>query len=46
VIYGTGWAAKFIPLLGKIMSQLTLDGKTPYDISPFQLRYKYFNALV
>ena len=46
VIYGTGWAAKFIPLLGKIMSQLILDGKTPYDISPFQLGYKYFNALI
>jgi sarcosine oxidase/sarcosine oxidase/L-pipecolate oxidase len=46
VIYGTGWAAKFIPLLGKIMSQLTLDGSTPYDIAPFQLGYKYFNAIV
>jgi len=46
VIYGTGWAAKFIPLLGKIMSQLTLDGSTPYDIEPFKLGYKYFNAIV
>lgn len=46
VIYGTGWAAKFIPLLGKILSDLALDGKTPYNIEPFQLGYKYFTSLV
>lgn len=42
VIYGTGWAAKFIPLLGKIISQLIIDGSTTYNIKPFQLGYKYF----
>lgn len=45
VIYGTGWAAKFIPLLGKILADLALDGKTPYNIAPFQLGYKYFTSL-
>jgi sarcosine oxidase/sarcosine oxidase/L-pipecolate oxidase len=45
VIYGTGWAAKFIPLLGKILSDLALDGKTCYNIAPFRLGYKYFTAL-
>ncbi|MFD1817823.1 sarcosine oxidase [Pseudarcicella hirudinis] len=46
VIYATGWAAKFIPLLGEILSQLTLDGTTPYDIEPFQLGYKYFKSIL
>lgn len=45
VIYGTGWAAKFIPLLGRILSDLALDGKTPYNIAPFRLGYKYFTSL-
>lgn len=45
VIYGTGWAAKFIPLLGRILADLALDGKTPYDIAPFQLGDKYFTSL-
>ena len=46
VIYGTGWAGKFIPLLGKVMSDLALDGKTSYNIIPFQLGNKYFKSLV
>lgn len=46
VIYATGWAAKFIPLLGEILSQLALDGTTPYDIEPFQLGYKYFKSIL
>jgi glycine/D-amino acid oxidase-like deaminating enzyme len=45
VIYATGWAGKFVPFLGKILSQLTLDGSTPYDISHFKLGHKYFKAL-
>lgn len=45
VVYATGWAAKFTPFLGKIMSDLTLDGHTDFDITPFQLGYKYFLAL-
>ncbi|HEY4243283.1 MAG TPA: FAD-dependent oxidoreductase [Kofleriaceae bacterium] len=38
VVYATGWAAKFVPLLGRILSDLALDGKTPFDISQFCLR--------
>ncbi len=45
VVYATGWAAKFTPLLGKILSDMALDGKSDYDISNFQLGYKFFRAL-
>lgn len=45
VVYATGWAAKFTPFLGKIMSDLALDGHTDFDITPFRLGYKYFLAL-
>ncbi|WP_018628610.1 FAD-dependent oxidoreductase [Niabella aurantiaca] len=45
VIYGTGWAAKFIPFLGKLLADMALDGKTDYDIAPFQLGLKYFTSL-
>lgn len=45
VLYATGWAAKFTPFLGKIMSDLVLDGYTDFDITPFQLGYKFFRAL-
>ena len=45
VLYGTGWAAKFTPFLGKIMSDLALDGHTDFDITPFQLGRKYFKSL-
>lgn len=37
VVCATGWAGKFIPLLGRILSELALDGKTTYDIQPFQV---------
>lgn len=37
VMYATGWAGKFIPLMGKILCDLTLTGKTEYDISNFKL---------
>lgn len=37
VMYATGWAGKFIPLMGKILSDLILTGKTAYDISNFKL---------
>lgn len=36
VLCATGWAAKFIPSLGKILSDLALDGKTCFDISQFR----------
>lgn len=45
VLYATGWAAKFTPFLGKIMSDLALDGHTDFDITPFRLGRKYFKAL-
>lgn len=46
VVYATGWAAKFTPFLGKIMSDLALDGYTDFDISPFQLGQNYFRKLI
>ncbi|HLU94101.1 MAG TPA: FAD-dependent oxidoreductase [Membranihabitans sp.] len=45
VIYATGWAAKFIPLLGKILADLAIDGHTSYDIAPFRLGAQYFTSL-
>ncbi|MGZ4158209.1 MAG: FAD-dependent oxidoreductase, partial [Bacteroidia bacterium] len=45
VVYGTGWAGKFVPLMGKILSDLSLDGKTKYDISPFRLGNKFFKQI-
>ncbi|MEO8254301.1 MAG: FAD-dependent oxidoreductase, partial [Flavobacterium sp.] len=45
VLYATGWAAKFTPYLGKIMADLALDGHTDFDITPFQLGYKFFKAI-
>lgn len=45
VIYGTGWAGKFVPLMGKILSDLTLKGKTKYDISKFRLGDKFFKQI-
>lgn len=45
VIYVTGWAGKFVPFLGKILSDLTLDGKTPVDISHFKFGDTYFKPL-
>lgn len=45
VIYATGWAAKFTPYLGKILSDLALDECTNFDISPFKLGDSFFKAL-
>ncbi|MFM7357240.1 MAG: FAD-dependent oxidoreductase [Sediminibacterium sp.] len=45
VLYATGWAGKFVPFMGKILSDLTLDGKTKYDISHFQLGHKFFKSI-
>ncbi|WP_460541233.1 FAD-dependent oxidoreductase [Echinicola sediminis] len=39
IVYTGGWAAKFIPLLGKILSDLALEGKTQYDISHFGIEW-------
>lgn len=45
VMYATGWAAKFVPLLGQILSEMALDGKSSYDISHFQTGHRYFKAM-
>lgn len=45
VVYATGWAAKFTPLLGKILADMALDGKSSYDISHFQMGYQFFRPL-
>jgi glycine/D-amino acid oxidase-like deaminating enzyme len=45
VVCATGWAGKFIPLLGRILSDLALDGKTPYDLQPFQIGGTYFKSI-
>lgn len=45
VVYATGWAAKFTPFLGKILTELALDGHSTFDISPFKLGYNYFKAI-
>ncbi|GGM95469.1 N-methyltryptophan oxidase [Dyadobacter beijingensis] len=45
VVYATGWAAKFTPFLGKILTEMALDGHSTFDITPFKLGYNYFKAL-
>jgi len=45
VIYATGWAGKFVPILGKILSDLALDGRTPFDISHFATGTLYLKSL-
>jgi glycine/D-amino acid oxidase-like deaminating enzyme len=45
VLYATGWAAKFTPLLGRILSDLALDGCTEFDISHFATGATYLKAL-
>ena len=41
----TGWAGKFVPLMGKILSDLALDGRTPFDISHFAVGSTFFKQL-
>ena len=38
-VYTGGWAAKFIPLLGHIMADLALTGKSSYDLSNFKINF-------
>ena len=45
ILYATGWAGKFVPLLGRILSDLALDGRTDFDISQFATGSKYFRQL-
>jgi sarcosine oxidase len=37
VFVGAGHAYKFASLLGQILSDLAVDGRTPHDITPFRL---------
>jgi sarcosine oxidase/sarcosine oxidase/L-pipecolate oxidase len=45
VLCATGWAAKFVPLMGKILSDLAIDGSTRFDISHFKTGGTYFKPL-
>ncbi|MDJ1483490.1 FAD-dependent oxidoreductase [Cytophagaceae bacterium YF14B1] len=36
-VFTAGWAFKLVPLIGKILSQLIIDGSTTYDISEFKI---------
>jgi sarcosine oxidase/sarcosine oxidase/L-pipecolate oxidase len=45
VIYATGWAGKFVPILGRILSDLALEGHTPFDISHFKMGHVYFRPM-
>jgi len=45
IVFATGWAAKFTPLVGRILADLAIDGKTSFDIKPFQVGDTYFSAI-
>jgi len=45
VIYATGWAGKFVPLLGEILAELAVDGHTRFDISHFATGSTYFKSI-
>ena len=36
-LFTAGWAMKLVPLIGKILAQLAIEGATPYDISQFKI---------
>ncbi|MCH7737098.1 MAG: FAD-dependent oxidoreductase [Chloroflexi bacterium] len=36
-LFTAGWGMKLVPLIGRILAQLVVDGKTPYDISHFKI---------
>ena len=40
VVFTAGWALKLVPLIGKILSELVIDGATTYDISNFKITRK------
>lgn len=45
IVFATGWAAKFTPLIGRILADLAIDGKTEFDIKHFQVGNIYFSAI-
>ena len=44
VVFTAGWAMKFVPLLGRILQELVVDGTTDYDISHFKIGRKVNNV--
>ncbi|KAF9473298.1 FAD/NAD(P)-binding domain-containing protein [Pholiota conissans] len=36
-VFTAGWGMKFVPLVGRAMKELLLDGKTEFDVSRFKL---------
>jgi sarcosine oxidase/L-pipecolate oxidase len=36
-VFTAGWGMKLVPLIGKILSELVIDGATSYDISQFAI---------
>ncbi|HTX95561.1 MAG TPA: hypothetical protein VME67_12305 [Mycobacterium sp.] len=36
-MFTAGWGMKLIPLIGKILSELVIDGSTAYEISQFRI---------
>ncbi|MEG5048412.1 FAD-dependent oxidoreductase [Microcoleus sp. B4-C1] len=39
-IFTAGWGFKFVPLIGRILKELVIDGHTEYDISHFKITRK------
>ncbi len=39
-VFTAGWAMKLVPLIGKILAELVIDGATTYDISQFKITRK------
>jgi len=37
VVFTAGWAMKMVPLIGQILADLVLKGKTAYDIAQFKI---------
>lgn len=39
-VFTAGWAMKFVPLLGRALKELLVDGETQYDVSHFAMDRK------
>jgi len=39
-IFTAGWAMKFVPLLGRALKQMVVDGKSEYKLSEFSIERK------
>ena len=40
VVFTAGWAMKFVPLLGKALAELALQGKSDYALKEFSITRK------